>query len=77
MEVPQNQFIADMVDIPARNREGYSTFSIGVDDGLFDAFCVIFRAPPIVPELSASFPSFRVLTTVSARGLESGFANSS
>ena len=23
--------------------------------GLFDAFCVIFRAPPVVPELSASF----------------------
>ena len=38
--------------------------------GLFDAFCVIFRAPPVVPELSASFSSFRVLTTVSARGLQ-------
>ena len=37
---------------------------------LFDAFCVIFRAPPVVPELSASFSSFRVLTTVSARGLQ-------
>ena len=35
-----------------------------------DAFCVIFRAPPVVPELSASFSSFRVLTTVSARGLQ-------
>ena len=23
--------------------------------GFFDAFCVILRAPPIVPELSASF----------------------
>ena len=23
--------------------------------GFFDAFCVIFRAPPVVPELSASF----------------------
>ena len=34
--------------------------------GLFDAFCVIFRAPPVVPELSASFSSFRA----SARGLQ-------
>ena len=38
--------------------------------GFFDAFCVIFRAPPVVPELIASFSSFRVLTTVSARGLQ-------
>ena len=37
---------------------------------VFDAFCVIFRAPPVVPELSASFSSFRALTTVSARGLQ-------
>ena len=37
---------------------------------LGDAFCVIFRAPPVVPELSASFSSFRALTTVSARGLQ-------
>ena len=29
---------------------------------------VIFRAPPAMPELSASFSSFRALTTVSARG---------
>ena len=27
---------------------------------VFDAFCVIFRAPPVDPELSASFSSFRV-----------------
>ena len=33
---------------------------------LGDAFCVIFRAPLAMPELSASFPSFRALTTVSA-----------
>ena len=33
----------------------------GSDDGFFDAFCVIFRAPPVVPELSASFSSFGVL----------------
>ena len=59
---------------------------------LGDAFCVIFRAPPAMPELSASFSSFRALTTVSARGLSGvpeslgvllpgdlapGFANSS
>ena len=37
--------------------------------GFFDSFCVIFRAPPVVPELSASFSGFRALTTVSARGL--------
>ena len=37
--------------------------------GFFDAFCVIFRAPPAMPELSASFSSFRALTAVSARGL--------
>ena len=38
--------------------------------GFFDAFCVIFRALPVVPELSAIFSSFRALTTVSARGLQ-------
>ena len=38
--------------------------------GFSDAFCVIFRAPPAMPELSASFSSFRALTTVSARGLQ-------
>ena len=27
--------------------------------GLFEAFCVIFRAPPVVPEVSASFSSSR------------------
>ena len=92
VEVPQNQFIAWFGGHPSSYREGYSTFSIGCDDGFFDAFCVIFRAPPAVPELSASFSSFRALTTVSARGLQGvpespgvllpgdlapGFANSS
>ena len=38
--------------------------------GFFDAFCVIFRASPVVPELSASFSSFRALTIVSARWLQ-------
>ena len=41
--------------------------------GFFDAFCVIFRAPPVVLELSASFRSFRALTPVSARGLLHNF----
>ena len=40
------------------------------NEGFFGAFCAIFRAPPVIPELSASFSSFRVLTTVSARGLQ-------
>ena len=40
--------------------------------GFLDAFCVIFRAPPAMPELSASFSSFRALTAVSARGLPWG-----
>ena len=39
-----------------------------VAKGFFDAFCVIFRAPLVVPDLSASFSSFRALTVVSARG---------
>ena len=43
---------------------------MGAMKGFFDAFCVIFRAPPVVPELSASFSSFRALTAVSARGLQ-------
>ena len=32
---------------------------LGAMMGFFDAFCVIFRAPPVVPELSASFWSPR------------------
>ena len=36
----------------------------------FDAFCLIFRAPPVVPESSASFRSPRALTPMSARGLQ-------
>ena len=44
-------------------RDGY----YGGDEGFFDAFCVIFRAPLIVPELTASFSSFRALTAVSAQ----------
>ena len=55
------------------NRAWYLTFSKGGlwrEWGFFDAFCVVFRAPPAVLELSASFSSFRALTTVSARGLQ-------
>ena len=43
---------------------------MGAMKGFFDAFCVIFRALLVVPELSASFSSFRALTPVSARGLQ-------
>ena len=55
------------------NREVHSTSSragYGGDAGGFGAFCAIFRAPPVIPELSASFSSLRALTPVSARGLQ-------
>ena len=29
--------------------------AFGGSEGVFGAFCAIFRAPPVVPELSASF----------------------
>ena len=44
------------------SRDGYdasSFFGYGGDEWVFGAFCVIFRAPPVVPELSASFWSPR------------------
>ena len=50
------------VDFQLCNTDGYdvsSNFAYSCDDGLFDAFCVIFRAPPAMPELSASFSSPR------------------
>ena len=63
-----------------RSSRTWWTFQLATETGfrlsavaammVFDAFCVIFRAPPVVPELRASFSSFRALTTVSARGLE-------
>ena len=63
-----------------RSSRTWWTFQLATETGarvstvaammVFDAFCVIFRAPPVVPELSASFSSFRALTTVSARGLQ-------
>ena len=71
--VPQIQFTARVVDILLYNRYRYAAFIRGVMaavNGLLDAFCVIFRAPPVVPELSASFSSPRALTPVSARGLQ-------
>ena len=73
VEVPHNQFTARVVDILLYNRDWYAAFIRGVMaavNGLLDAFCVIFRAPPVVPELSASFSSPRALTPVSARGLQ-------
>ena len=33
--------------------------TIWSSERFFDAFCVIFRAPPVVPDLSASFSSPR------------------
>ena len=36
------------------NRAGYDG-----DEWFFGAFCAIFRAPPVIPELSASFSSPR------------------
>ena len=46
------------VDIQLRNTDGYdvsSNFAYGGDDGLFDAFCVIFRAPPGCPGVERQF----------------------
>ena len=54
------------------NTDGYdasSIFGYGGDEGFFDAFCVIFRAPPVVPELSASFRSPRWRRVLCHRGL--------
>ena len=46
-----------------------SIFLYGGDEGVFDAFCVIFRAPLVVPELSASFWSPRWRRVLRRRGL--------
>ena len=57
VEVPQIQFSVRVVDIPkssTSNRAGYDG-----DEWFFGAFCAIFRAPPVIPELSASFSSPR------------------
>ena len=74
VEVPQIQFIARVrgqSSCATGNGTRLSAFLVlAAMKGVFDAFCVIFRAPPVVPELSASFSSFRALTTVSARGLQ-------
>ena len=63
VEVPHIQFIADVVDIPARNRDrsrllGYVAMFMAVA-GVFggsDAFFALLR---VIPELSASFWSPR------------------
>ena len=50
VEVPQIQFTARVVDILLCNRDWYAAFIRGVMAammGLFDAFCVIFCAPPV------------------------------
>ena len=72
VEVPQTQLSPVTVDIPVGATEKGSTSSragYGGDARGFGAFCAIFRALPVIPELSASFSSFRALTPVSARGL--------
>ena len=57
-------------DSAQRRVRNFSSSVMEAMMGFFDAFCVIFRAPPVVPELSASFSSFRALTLMSARGLQ-------
>ena len=42
---------------------------MGVGGAFFGGIDAFFRAPPVVPELSASFSSQRALTLVSGRGL--------
>ena len=72
-EVPQFQFSPLMVDIPVvqhRRLRRFQHFGYGGDECGFPRIFRIFRAPPVVPELSASFSSFRAHTTVSARGLQ-------
>ena len=58
VEVPQIQFTARVVDILLCNRDWYAAFIRGVMaavKGLFDAFCVIFRAPPGCPGVERQF----------------------
>ena len=58
VEVPQIQFTARVVDILLCNRDRYAAFIRGVMagvKGLFDAFCVIFRAPPGRPGVERQF----------------------
>ena len=63
VEVPQIQFIACLCGHSSCATQTGTTFPaflvMAAVMGLFDAFCVIFRAPPVVPELSASFWSPR------------------
>ena len=77
VEVPQIHFTARVVDIPVvqqRRVRCYPAWLVmAAMKGFFDAFCVLFRAPPAVPESSASFRSPRAPTPVSARGLLHNF----
>ena len=64
VEVPQIQLVHRlfMWTFQLCNTDGHdasSIFGYGGDEWDFDAFCVIFRAPPAMPELSASFWSPR------------------
>ena len=72
VEVPQIQFIAGIGGHSSSQQRqvlDFQQWSFGGDDGFFDAFCVIFRAPPVVPELSASFRSPRWRRVLCRRGL--------
>ena len=58
-----------LMDIPVRNRDRVLS-AVGCDDGYFRLILRHFSLFSVFPELSASFSSFRALTTVSARGLQ-------
>ena len=62
IEVPQIQFSVRVVDIPVVQQRGARLPTVLVMtamSGFFGAFCAIFRAPLVIPELSASFRSPR------------------
>ena len=60
LEVPQFLFIARAGGHSVMQQSMVLDLAVmAAVKGLFDAFCVIFRAPPVVPELSASFSSPR------------------
>ena len=72
VEVPHIQLSPVTVDIPVvlqRRPRLPSELVLTAMKGFLAHFAPFFRAPPVMPELSASFSSFRVLTTVSARGV--------
>ena len=57
-----DSFIAEFLDIPVvqqRRARLSGVLVMTAMSGFFGAFCAIFRAPPVIPELSASFSSPR------------------